>query len=416
MDRLKKSILVITYHYAPSASVGGKRFSFLSHISHNKDYYLHILTVKEKYYPENDSSYPFSGFVHRTTMFPKYPIFNNHRIIRKMVTAWGRYFCVLDPYSGWIFPALFKGLKILKSEKIDLIIVSGPPFSAVIPALILKIIGRVKLIIDYRDPWTTHPFNIKQKFGNIIFKKLNWLTEKIAVKHANALVFNTKRMKDDAHQILKSRSRARFFTVYNGISFGDEIEPLVIEKNKKVILYAGEFYGERKISLLSKPIINLLQKGKINKEEICINVLGRLKDEDWNVLNQYQIADIVQEQKKVKYHKMLRLLKGAHILLLISGTNVRYAIPYKFYDYLGAKKPILALSAEDSAVSEIMKSVDCGICVNIKNSSQIEDALNKMLNHNKKFTFSGKDKYTWRASADNYRNIINRICEENSFR
>ena len=78
--------------------------------------------------------------------------------------------------------------------------------------------------------------------------------------------------------------------------------------------------------------------------------------------------------------------------------------------------PAAMRSAEDSAVSEIMKSVDCGICVNIKNSFQIEDALNKLLNHNKKFTFSGKDKYTWRASADNYRNIINRICEENSFR
>jgi glycosyltransferase involved in cell wall biosynthesis len=414
MSKAKKSILVITYHYSPSASVGGKRFSFLSHLFHNKDFLIHILTIKEKYHSKKDTSYPFSGFIHRTAMFPKYPVFNNHKIIRKLATAWVRYLCIFDPYSGWIFPALFKGLKILKREKIDLIIVSGPPFSAVISALILKIIGRVKLIIDYRDPWTTHPFNIKQRYGNVFFKKLNWLAEKIAVKHANALVFNTKMMKDDAYQLLKSRSRARFYTVYNGISFADEIEPLLLDKNKKVILYTGEFYGERKISLLSKPVVNLLRKGKIKKEKICINVLGKLKDEDWKVLNHYQIADIVREQKKVKYHKMLRLLKGAHLLLLISGTNVKYAIPYKFYDYLGAEKPILALSAEDSAVNEIMKSVDCGIFVNIENSSKIEDALNELLNQEKKYTFAGKNKYTWHVSANNYRNIINQICEEKS--
>ena len=191
----KKSILVITFHFAPSSVVGGKRFSFLSNRLHEYSCKIHILTIRKKYLLKKDDSLPFSGTVYRTSMFPPFPFSGKNIFKKAFLRVWTKYMCLIDPYSGWIIPALKKGITILKRYKIDTIIVTGPPFSPVLSALLLSILFRTRLIIDYRDPWTTHPWSIRDKYGNIFFKVITCILEKLAVRLSSDLVFTSHIMR-----------------------------------------------------------------------------------------------------------------------------------------------------------------------------------------------------------------------------
>ena len=167
----KKNVLIISFHFSPSSEVGAKRFSFFCNLFDHKDeaFDIHILTVKEKYLKRKDSTLPSPKNVHRTAMF--FPLLSNSNniFLRAYKSLWIRYFCLIDPLSGWILPALLKGLFIVKNYNIKTIIVTGPPFSPFIIATLLSITRSTKLIIDYRDPWTTHPWDRTNYYRNSFF-------------------------------------------------------------------------------------------------------------------------------------------------------------------------------------------------------------------------------------------------------
>jgi len=259
-----KRILIISMNFAPSAAVGGKRFSYLSRILKKKYPELHVLTLKEKYFASKDGSYPTGGTIHRTWMFPPFPLNplkKNNISIRIFNRLWQRILCLVDPYSGWIIPGFIKGLKIVKEKKISLVIATGPPFSCMVIGLLLNIATKVSLILDYRDPWS----NFRSIHRKPLLEKINAFMEKITVRRASALVFCTQKMKTDFSTALGKYTEANRYVVYNGFDDKDTTQPLSLGANRKNMLYAGSFYGERRIELLVKPLVRLLNEGSITQ-------------------------------------------------------------------------------------------------------------------------------------------------------
>ena len=109
---------------------------------------------------------------------------------------------------------------------------------------------------------------------------------------------------------------------------------------------------------------------------------------------------------KVFYFNLCTLLA---ILLLISGSDVRYALPYKIYDYLSVKKPILAVAPENSAVAEIMRQINCGRFASINSKDSILTNLRVMIEENSEYSFSGVEQYTWDKICHKYVEIIDNI-------
>lgn len=405
-ENKRKNILIISANFPPSAAVGGKRFGGLSKIFQEEYYNVHILTLKEKYFLQKDKSLHSGGNIHRTGMYPPWPVRRNNVVKRIFCRVWENYFCVFEPFSGWILPGLIEGLKIIKRYKIDVIIATGPPFSSMVMALMLTWFTGVKLILDYRDQWTTYKRRIYQQ---ILGGKINPGLEKLVVSRSSALVFCSDIMKENFIKRFGNHTKGHMYVVNNGFYYRKDIKPLYLEKNKKTILYAGNFYGQRRLSLLAQPIANLLRQEKITKDDFCVHIFGELNGEDRNVVEEYDLAEIIKEHPLVDYELILRYMKGADILFLPSGANVSYAIPFKFYDYLSVKRPILAVAPEDSAVAKLMNEIDCGHLALIDNQVSVQNILQNMLLEEKKYTFKGVEKYTWNSIGEKYRMIINEL-------
>jgi glycosyltransferase involved in cell wall biosynthesis len=403
----KPKILIIASSYAPSTAVGAKRFTFLSLFFKKKYHEIDILTRKVKYFHSIDYSLPVAGNAYRVGMYP--PNFSHPKnIITKILKKiWSDYLCLIDPFSGWILPASIKGVKIVKDNKIDLIIATCPMFSSIVIGFLISRVTKKKLILDYRDPWTTH----KRKYCKIFGRKIGRLFEKSAIRYASAIVFCTPFMKND---FIKSIGKCKKFishVIPSGYNNNDAIQPLYLEKNKKSMVYAGNFYGERRIKILAEPLFRLLNQGFIDKNSFCFHHFGTFNNDEKTIINNYGLQNIIKSHPKVSYEKILRYLKGADILFLPSGSDVRYAIPFKFYDYLSVKRPIFAVAPLNSALAEVMREIDCGRLSQINNYDSITENLRVMLLEEKKYSFSGAEKYTWENAGKMYVDVIEKVHE-----
>jgi len=385
--------------------VGGKRFSFLSKIFKEKYPELHVLTLREKYIPLKDNSLDSAGTIHRAGMYPTYPFEISNIFKRILNRLWVDYLCIVDPYSGWILPALFKGLKIIKDNKINLIIATGPHFSQMVVAFLLSLMTRTKLILDYRDPWS----NRNWKNHQIFRKKFNKLLEKLTISRASAIVFCSRIMMENLRDRLGKYTRAKYHVVTNGFYNREAIEPLCLGVQKKNMVYAGNLNAERRIKILARPLRQLLNEGSISKDTFCFHIFGNLMKEDREIIMKYGLEEIIKEQRRFPYDQIIKYLKGADILFLPSGSDFSYAIPFKFFDYLSVKRPIFAVAPESSAVAELMDSLDCGRFAPINSEESILRNLRAIISTEVEYSYSGSDQYAWKKIGDKYIGVIDNV-------
>jgi len=134
-----------------------------------------------------------------------------------------------------------------------------------------------------------------------------------------------------------------------------------------------------------------------------------MKNDDEALIKKYGLEGIIKQYPLIPYEEIIRYMKASDVLLLISGSRVNYAVPYKFFDYLSVKRPILAIAPEDSGVADIMNDIDCGRLASIDSEESIYSNLRKMLFENMEYTYSGNQNYTWENISHKYIEIIDKV-------
>ena len=333
-------------------------------------------------------------------MFPPYPI-NKNNVLKRIFNRIWEDFSPIDPYIGQIIPAFIKGLLIIKKYNINTVLVSVPPFSSLIIGYLLSKVTGVKFVADYQDPWTLHK---REKYN--FNKKLNSLCEKIIIKSSNIIVLNTMYAKNAyLEKFNKLNIVGKTFVIPNAYQ-ENKIQALPFSPGKKVILYAGNFYGKRKLLYLVNPIIRLIHEKKMTMNEIEIHVFGKIKEDDFKAFKVSGLQKIVIQHDYTSYSKILRYMKSADILYLPQGDEVKYAISYKFYDYLSVQRPIVSVTSLDSATAEIMREIDCGEIAELFNDDSVYEAIKKILIEKKEYSFSGKQNYTWEVISKKYLELL----------
>ena len=397
---MEKKCLIISYHFFPSNGVGAKRYNLFSKYFSNKFNTVNILTIKEKYLPEKDETLVYGGEIYRTRYFPRYQ--DNEKIITKIINRIILRVFPIDRYSAWIIPALVKGIKIVRKNKINTIIVTGPPFSPFLTAYLLSFIFKIDLIIDYQDPWV-----LADDYDVSWFKRrYTWFFEKLLLKNAKYVIFNTQTaLNKYFKQKLKFAIENKSFVIPNPYLCEERAEPLYLEKNKKVIIYAGNFYGNRRLKYIFKPLKHLFNNGELNNK-VSIHVFGKIHEEDADLIKELNLSKIITEHKWTNYSLLASYMKGADILYLAQGDDHRDCVPYKLTDYLTIRKPILAVTSFNSATYDLMQEVDCGIAVDMDDTNSIYNALKELLIDERNFSFAGTEKYSLKNTAEYYYKII----------
>lgn len=399
-------VLIISMIFAPCREVGGKRFSYLSQYLSREFAEYHVLARKERE-TFNDPT-AFRGNVHRARMFPYYPPKRSRGILHKLSRFWVKWLCQVDPYIGWVIPAIFSGIRLCRQYRLNVVIVTVPSFSSIIAALAVSKVARCKLIIDYRDEWTNHKIEFRRPFGKYICPAL----ERTAIKRASAVVVCTEIMRTDFVSAFGEFKSTHIELIYNGYDAINDEPPAAPKNPCTTMMYAGTLYGKRQITLIAPALLELLHSGEISADSFRLHVYSRLRPEQIAEIERSGIRHIVEVHEPVSYATIQRVMRESDILFLPSGDEFNYAIPFKFYDYLSARRPILAVASKASAVREVMTRVHCGEFAEIGHADEIVLAIKSLLRNERKFSFQGAERFEWPNAASQYVALINKIMFE----
>jgi glycosyltransferase involved in cell wall biosynthesis len=267
-------------------------------------------------------------------------------------------FIVPDTDLFWALNAVFKGFRLIKTHNVNLVYSTSPSSSAHLTGLMLKMIfPKVPWIIEFRDPWTFNPF---RNTKNWLLENIdNWL-EKQVIFHADSIVVISEYFKELFLEKYPALNPNKIHFVPNGFDLEDFEDVVKTKKNDSLIeiVHAGNFYEKRSLSVF------LSAFARFSKE---INGSSNL------IFNQYGKVDVWTSSliKKnmpsnffinptISHKDSLTKIFNAELLLLIPGPG-KGTMTGKIFEYIAAKKPILAL-LEDGEAKDLIIENKLGIC------------------------------------------------------
>lgn len=406
----KNKVLLVAYHFPPDAAVGAMRPQKFVKYLPEFGWQPYVLTLKERFIEKRDDArladVAQAGIYRvdfwRTPLKFLLDLRDGLRTGAKRPTLKGddsphssgqtpaksgkslfsslKNFLVLlnwlpDDKINWVIPATIAGYRIIKRNKIDCIVASLPPHTDGIIGMLLAKLTGVRLVLDMRDPWM---LSAKQPDSpdTLLHYKLDSFLERMVFASADSFVVTTARFENYLRDVQK---KDQVFTIPNGY---DETDFAALSRSrtdkKFVITYLGTIYLERSPRATLAAVRQLIDDKVIDRQDIQVRFVGDVISDgarDIELLSKkYELDDVVTIQGMIPYPAALQEMVDADVLLLLA-PNQPYQIPAKAFDYIGAKRPILALT-EDGATADLIKTVKAGKIVGPEDVDGIKAAIN----------------------------------------
>jgi glycosyltransferase involved in cell wall biosynthesis len=425
----KKKILIISYHYPPDLAIGAIRPSKFVEYLPEYGFEPIVLTVKEKYYEylDTDEIEPMlkKSDIFRTLRIPNFrDIYlsvktivikntldgkKNFSLVRNSygdvinefpestVERLKRYFNSLvvwlpDDKTGWIIPAVLKGLRLIHNRKIDAIYTTGPPHSVHIIGLLLKLLTKRTWFADFRDPWmvSQKPTFVRSKLSDLIE---NWLVYKVVSK-SDKVISVTPEMTESFQNCFSNIKSEKFVTIYNGYDSEQLKEYTKLKKNTKITFtYAGSFYYGRDPELFLRALRHLIDEKKIAEDTVAVKFIGNCRylyeKSIEELVEQIGLTKIVSFIDTIPRHEAFKEMAKSHLLLLYAPDQ-SLQIPGKLYEYIGLRATILAVCGP-GATANILADYEHAVIVANDSVKDMKDALLKTIQHVKNIGSSGSE-------------------------
>lgn len=278
-----------------------------------------------------------------------------------------------DRYVTWYPFALKMAREIIKSQHIDALYSTAPPFIPHLIAMKLKSRFNIPWLADFRDPGVEEK---RAEFYSSQFKlRINCMIEKKIMKKADFIVTTCEEAKNLFLSKYKEISNNKIVCI--GHSTDTEILKLVkprVKSNKCEIIFLGEFqkeYHSRKFFEFLKVIF---ERKLFEKDNVEVLIIGSIKRNTLlkNEVEFLGLSDVVKFVDHLPPKDYFSFLLSADATLL-PGIP-KYTIPIKLPDYLFAKKPIIAFDVTDE-VRNILKESGLGVIM----PNDLDDGIKVLL-------------------------------------
>ena len=282
-----------------------------------------------------------------------------------------------DIYVMWCLKILPRVINLLKKKRIKFLMITGGPFSLFLLGTIIKKITKVKLILDYRDPWQTNPNQLQQ---TLIRRKLNRLYEAFCLKNADLVIGTTIQIINEIEQYFKGKK----LVIPNGIDKDDfrEIDSSELKKDLFLIGYTGKFdinsniYNPTFLLEIFKKFVNIHKEKKIK-----LIVIGDANKKTITYIEINNLSDFVVFKGPLPFHEVIKEEAKCNILLhFYFPAKIKNTISIKLLEYLQMQKPILSASTKNSAIEKIINNVKAGFVVENDDEVDILEKMNKLYN------------------------------------
>ncbi len=405
-----KKILIVTYYFPPSGGAGVQRcLKFVKYLP-EFGWQPVVLTVKDADYPAYDESLlsevPENVPVYRTKIFEPYQLYR--RLTGKKAgeamdiatlsrdssqqRKWSERLAefirstlfIPDARIGWKPYAVREGLEIIHKEKIDVILSSAPPYTCHLIGRALKLKTGLPWICDFRDSWVGW-LSAAKRTG--IPKWIELHQEHSVLRDADRILTVSPGVQEDLSGRHTKLLDQRWLQLPNGYDSHDfeGIEPYP-NNNKLKITYTGSLYGNRNPANLLNALIELIREDERWNRYLRLKFVGRVAQPILEQFNQPEINGLIEYLPYVPHQESVRQLLSTDLALLIidDAPANKGILTGKLYEYLGSRKPILALAPPGNAV-DLIRELNAGFIAPPGDVKQIktvlQEILDKWLNH-----------------------------------
>jgi glycosyltransferase involved in cell wall biosynthesis len=364
-------LLVVSYAFPPFNSIGGVRVGKTAKYLLRHGHDVRVLTSRDQPFPATlPLEVPEQNVIYSRYLNVRKPIEgalgerahaavsnkpdHSEGALKQLLGFLVRTFVYFpDANIGWLPYATRDLSKLIGSWKPELILASSPPPTGLLVAHHVAKKYKVPWVADLRDLWVDHQYYNQPHGRQLIEEKL----ERHVFSSATAFVTVSEPLADT----LRRKYGKPTAVVLNGFDPADYPRaPLTISGNDELkILYTGVIYrGRQDPSPLFKALKLLGDDARKIKVVFYGSFLGGVLD----LAARHGVEHLVEVNSPVPYRESLRMQTEADLLLLLLWTDKdeRGVYTGKLFEYVGARRPILALGGEDNVAADFIQERSAG--------------------------------------------------------
>jgi glycosyltransferase involved in cell wall biosynthesis len=382
-------VLIITYYWPPAGGSGVQRWLKFVKYLQNFDIEPIVYTVDNANYPKEDKT--LIKEVSTAVKILKQPIWEptnllfwkkkqaqksdvSNAVNNGFLSFIRGNFFIPDPKIFWVNSSVKFLHQYLKEHLVDVIISTGPPHSMHLIAQKLSQKNNIKWIADFRDPWSDLYYN--NQFKQLWFaKNRNLKLENSVFKNADCILTVSNSLKKEF-----DKKANKVSVITNG--FDDEVltDDVIILDKKFTISYIGLLPKQSNPKVVFKVLNHLCAENIDFKNDLKLNFIGDISDDVQREIEANNLLDYTHFMGYVSHKEAIEHQKKAQVLLLLI-PNVEKSegiLTGKLFEYLTAKRPILAIGPETGDLSEILKNTNAGVVVGFENEAKLQSEIFKL--------------------------------------
>jgi len=398
-----RTVIIVSYWFAPNPAVGAKRFSFLAREFTRLGYDVQVITHESRDWTDwkTDSTLPLAGHVHRCAEPVKLPLPRTTLVNRAVNAVLRRLLAPIGWEYLWAGAAARKALEVAQKFPQGVVIATSPAHASLLAGARIARQRGWPLILDYRDPWSAHQWPrwrrsaLAQWFGQRIEARL--------VKQSAARVLNTPAMRTSFEAFFPRSDSARNFVIPNGFEAAAQASPPPRDGPIDIV-HAGEIFKGRSLVPVLRALAGL--RTRHPARPIRVITYGDLPEAERQRIQAERLGRFIEVRPRIPFSALFAELQRAHLLLAIVGEHMVYSTPYKVYDYMAAGRPILGIAPRGAALFDLLAESGAGVCVDRNDDPGIERVIEKFLTLDFAPARTRVDRYRWENLALQYSRVI----------
>ena len=388
-DNMIKKVLVIAYYFPPMGLSGVQRtLKFVKYLPKFGWEPVVITTNAPAYYAFDDSlleelgdetkiyrtDEDISKYLKKNKQKDRETIKYPSRFSQKIKRIISQFIFQPDSRITWKKHALKAGKKALEENEIDAIYATAPPFTDFLVAKELSEEYNIPYLIDYRDLWLDNAFYV---YPTPFHKNYSAKLENEVLKKCSKALVITRYMKEQLikrYQIVSHEDVSILPHGYDPEDFKGVEKDIYPGSGKFVLTHSGLFPDDLTPKYFLKAFRAFLKENPEAKENTELRFIGLMRYEHQKLVFKYKLEKNIVMYGYLPHDEVIKHLLSSDVLWFMITNNI--ATPSRMYEYIGAKKPIIACTPEGSIKETALKTGAAETC-QPKNETEIKAAIEK---------------------------------------
>jgi glycosyltransferase involved in cell wall biosynthesis len=302
-----------------------------------------------------------------------------HLSLRGVYPQW---LALPDRWWSWWLGAVPAGLSLIRRLRPDVLWSTYPIATAHLVAYTLHRLTGIRWVADFRDPMVepNYPSNPLEH------RAFEWIEYK-TLKHCERAVFASSGALRLCVQRYPNTLHSRLVVIENGYDessfLGAEQAPVAGHSGRRplVLVHSGTVYpSERDPRPFFAALSKLCGNGDIKQGELRV-VLRATGTDDYlkGLIAHYGIEGIVTLEPTLPYRAALAEMIASDGLVVLQAANCNNQVPAKLYEYLRARRPILALTDPAGDTAAVLRNAGIDTIARLDSQEEIAQLLVRFL-------------------------------------